>query len=316
MITAKEFDELLNGQRTLIIDGALATELESRGYDLNHPLWSAKVLREDPNAIEQVHLDYYLAGADIAITTSYQASVQGIQDHFGIDKQYAFTLIGSSARLAQQAREKAYKHINTDRKLLVAGSIGPYGAYLADGSEYRGDYQRTASEFQEFHRPRIQALLDEGVDLLAIETMPQLIEVKAILQLLHDEYSNAICWISCSLKDSKHLSDGTAIEDLIRIVERHQDQVVAVGINCVPTGVVTDALNALKSYTQLPLLCYPNSGETWDATTKTWSGVSPTGEGIEEQIQRWRDTGARLIGGCCRTGPRYIEVVKKALDGR
>jgi homocysteine S-methyltransferase len=315
MITAKELNELLKKQRTLLIDGALATELESRGHDLNHPLWSAKVLREDPNAIEQVHLDYYLAGADIAITASYQASVQGIQDHFGIDREHALKVIGASARLAQQARKKAYKHINADRKLLVAGSVGPYGAYLADGSEYRGDYQRTASEFQEFHRPRIQALLEEGVDLLAIETMPQLSEIEAVLQLLHDEYPNVICWISCTLKDSKHISDGTAIEDLIELVGKHQDQVVAVGINCVATEVVTGALKTLKSCTDLPLLCYPNSGEAWDATTKTWSGKTPTGEGIEQQIQGWRDEGARLIGGCCRTGPRYIEVVKKALDG-
>jgi homocysteine S-methyltransferase len=154
------------------------------------------------------------------------------------------------------------------------------------------------------------------VDLLAIETMPQLAEIEAVLQLLHDEYPNVICWISCTLKDSKHLSDGTAIEDLIRLVERHQDQVVAVGINCVPTEVVTDALNTLKSYTELPLLCYPNSGEVWDAVTKTWSGQSPTGEGIKQQIQGWRDGGARLIGGCCRTGPKYIEVIKNALDGK
>ena len=183
MINANEFNELLQNRGTLIIDGALATELETRGYDLNHPLWSAKILRGEPGAIEKVHLDYYLAGADIAITASYQASVQGLHDHFGLSSEDAGRLIGKSVQLAQQAREKASKHVDPGHKLLVAGSVGPYGAYLADGSEYRGDYQRTASEFQEFHRPRIRALIDAGVDILAIETMPHLAEIEAVLRL-------------------------------------------------------------------------------------------------------------------------------------
>jgi homocysteine S-methyltransferase len=316
MITTKEFNELLECHGTLIIDGALATELETRGHNLNHPLWSAKILREDPDAVEKVHLDYYLAGADIAITASYQASLQGLHDHFGLSNQDAMTIIGTSARLAQQAREKACKHVGSHRKLLVAGSVGPYGACLADGSEYRGDYQRTASEFQEFHRPRIQALIDAGVDLLAIETMPQLTEIDAVLQLLEKEYRSAICWISCTLRDSEHLSDGRSIQDFIKLIQRYQRQVVAVGVNCVATAIVTDALNTLKSCTQLPLLCYPNSGETWNAETKTWSGSGLQETDNMKQIRSWRDSGALLIGGCCRTGPKYIDLVRKALSGQ
>lgn len=313
MITAKEFNKRLESRGTLIIDGALATELETRGHDLNHRLWSAKILREDPDAIEKIHLDYYLAGADIAITASYQASVQGLHDHFGLSSEDAGRLIETSAELAQQAREKAAKHVEPDRKLLIAGSLGPYGAYLADGSEYRGEYQRTASEFQEFHRPRIQALIDGGVDLLAVETMPQLAEIEAVLQLLDKEYPSAICWVSCTLKDSEHLSDGSSIQDLINAIQRYQGQVVAVGVNCVPTDIVTDALNTLKSCTQLPLLCYPNSGETWNARTKTWSGSGSQETDNLEQVRSWRYSGARLIGGCCRTGPEYVQLVRKAL---
>ena len=315
MMTANEFNELLKSRGTLIIDGALATELETRGYDLNHPLWSAKILREEPGAIEKVHLDYYLAGADIAITASYQASVQGLHDHFALNSEDAGRLIGTSAQLAQQARDKASKQIDPSRKLLVAGSVGPYGAYLADGSEYRGDYQRTASEFQDFHRPRIRALINAGVDILAIETFPHLAEIEAVLRLLHEEYPSAVCWISCTLRDSKHLSDGSSIDDLIKVIERYQRQVVAVGVNCVPTDIVTDALNTLKSCTQLSLLCYPNSGETWNAETKTWSGSGSQETDNMKQIRSWRDSGARLIGGCCRTGPEYIGLVRRALGG-
>ena len=316
MITAGTFNELLESRGTLIIDGALATELEARGHNLNHPLWSAKILLEDLGAIGNVHLDYYLAGADIAITASYQASVPGIWDHLGLSSKEAVTLIGTSAELAQQAREKALLHHGSSRKLLVAGSVGPYGAYLADGSEYRGDYKRTAREFQEFHRPRIQALIEAGVDLLAIETMPQLAEIEAVLQMLEKEYPNAICWISCTLRDSGHLSDGNPIEDLIKVTRRYQGQVVALGVNCVPTDIVANTLNTLRLHTQLPLLCYPNSGEIWNAEKKTWSGSGMQESDNLEQIRLWRGSGARLIGGCCRTGPEYIELIQKALGAK
>ena len=197
--------------------------------------------------------------------------------------------------------------------MLVAGSVGPYGAYLADGSAYRGDYQRTATEFKGFHRSRIQALLDAGVDLLAVETMPRLTEVEAVLELIHAEFPNTICWISCTLKDPTHLSDGTPLQDLTKLVERYKDQVVAVGINCVPTELVADALRALKSYTTLPLVCYPNSGETWNADTKTWSGLTACDDDDENGIRSWQDSGASLIGGCCRTGPKFIETVQHSL---
>jgi homocysteine S-methyltransferase len=314
MITKEDFNKILAKRGSLIIDGALATELEVRGHDLNHPLWSAKILRENPKAIEKVHLDYYLAGADIAITASYQASVQGLQDHFGLDTEDAKGIIRTSVRLAVEARDISKPRISPDRTLLVAGSVGPYGAYLADGSEYRGDYQRSATEFQEFHRSRIQALVDAGVDLLAVETMPQLAEVEAVLELLLTEFSSTVCWISCTLKNSTHLSDGTPLQDLVNLIERYKDQVVAVGINCVPTDLVADTLRALKSCIALPLVCYPNSGETWNANTKTWSG--PTASEVDggKDIRSWQDLGASLIGGCCRTGPRYIEMVQRSLS--
>ena len=310
-MTREQFNGLLATRGSLIIDGALATELEVRCHDLNHPLWSARLLGDDPQAIEKVHLDYYLAGADIAITASYQASVQGLQEHFGLSSGDAESVIGTSVRLAQRAREIAKERLSSSGTLLVAGSVGPYGAYLADGSEYRGDYQRSATEFQEFHRPRIQVLVNAGVDLLAVETMPQLAEIEAVLELLQREFSNTICWISCTLKDSTHLSDGTPLQDLVKLIERYKDQVVAVGINCVPTHLVADALRALKSYTQLPLVCYPNSGETWDASTKTWSGAAASDDSVEDEVRSWQQSGAILIGGCCRTGPKFIEMVQR-----
>ena len=314
MLTHDEFDKILSNRRSLVIDGALATELETRGLDLSHALWSAKILQEDPDAIRKVHLDYFLAGADIAITASYQANIQGFCDHLSIQSAEATTLIESSVTLAQEARDRAYQHgASSGRKLLVAGSVGPYGAFLADGSEYRGDYSRTKTEFQSFHRPRIQALVDSGVDLLAIETMPNIHEIIAVLEMLSEDFPNTIGWLSCTIRDARHISDGTPIEKVAGLANRYRDQIVAMGVNCIPANVASDALVKFKSHTDLPLVCYPNSGGSWNAEDKTWSGGENGPVDLSSSFPDWQTKGARLIGGCCRTGPEYIKLITRTV---
>lgn len=315
MLTKEEFNAILNDRGVLIIDGALATELEVRGHDLNHPLWSAKVLKDDPQSIESVHLDYYLAGADIAITASYQASTQGLKDHFQMSSEEAEDAIKKSVRLVQQARDEAYSRgIKRERRLLVAGSVGPFGAYLADGSEYRGDYIRTTAELQAFHKPRIKALVEAGVDLLAIETMPNFEEVQAVLDLLRNEFPGSIGWLSCTTKDEMHISDGTSLHDVLDLVDPYSNHIVAFGVNCVSSDVVSATLQHLKSYSTIPLLCYPNSGEQWDAVSKTWKGREQSESNLQSQIHGWKTSGATLIGGCCKTGPDYVRSVLEALN--
>lgn len=174
---------LLEKQDFLLLDGAMATELEARGCNLADSLWSAKVLVENPQLIREVHLDYYRAGAQCAITASYQATPAGFAAR-GLDEAQSKALIGKSVELARKAREAYLAENPQAGTLLVAGSVGPYGAYLADGSEYRGDYVRSKDEFQGFHRPRVEALLDAGADLLACETLPNFTEIKALAELL------------------------------------------------------------------------------------------------------------------------------------
>lgn len=255
MLTIQEFTTLLEARRTLVIDGALATELEIRGHDLNHALWSAKVLREDPESIKAVHLDYFLAGADIAITSSYQAGTRGLTDHFGVSEDEGKALIRRSVEVAHQAREEAYRSgVDADRKLLIAGSVGPFGAFLADGSEYRGDYVRSSEEFKEFHRPRIQALIDGGVDLLALETIPCMLEIRALVELLVDDFPTAIAWLSCTVRDASSLCDSAPWEEVVDVV-RSCSQIVGLGVNCVPMDIAVDALKSLHALTSLPLVC-------------------------------------------------------------
>ncbi|KAK4506394.1 hypothetical protein PRZ48_000124 [Zasmidium cellare] len=319
MLSRTEFDKLFVSQGPLIIDGALATELELRGYDLNHPLWSGKILRDNPKSIEEVHLDYYLAGADVAITASYQAATRGLKDHFNIDDDGAKGLIKRSVQVAQDARGEAHRRgVDSTRTLLIAGSVGPYGAYLHDGSEYRGDYERTQDEFKDFHRPRIQALVEAGVDLLALETIPTLGEIKALLSLLREEFSDVTAWLSFTTRDIGRLADGSSWKDVFDIVNAHRAQVVAVGVNCVPMVSVTETLQQMGLHTKIPLLCYPNSGETFDSATNSWHGERPDdllSKSSEQHFttKPWTSAGAKLIGGCCRTGPAFIKAIASDL---
>jgi homocysteine S-methyltransferase len=315
MLSTKDLSSLLANGKSLIIDGALATELETRGHDLSHALWSGKTLLEDPDCIRQVHLDYFLAGADIAITASYQASIIGLQQHLSLSETEAKDLVKLSATLAQEARQQAYgSGVPSSRRLLVAGSVGPYGAYLADGSEYRGDYTCSPEEFNDFHRPRIAALLDAGVDLLGIETIPSFNEVRALLALLHSDFPSATAWLGCTLKDASHLSDGTPLSEVLSLVSQYSEQTLAFGINCVPPQTALESLQHMRSLTELPLLCYPNSGETYVPKEHVWTG-DKSGQAIRESALQFRSAGASLIGGCCRTTPEDIKNIALTLNG-
>ncbi|MCZ9883008.1 homocysteine S-methyltransferase [Arthrobacter sp. B2a2-09] len=264
---------MLDSGANLTVDGALATELEARGCDLDDPLWSAKVLLEQPQLIKQVHRDYFDAGAEIAITSSYQALPQGFAQR-GIAEAEALELVALSVRSADEARGE-YLAENPDAgPLLIAGSVGPYGAYLADGSEYRGDYVLTQREFKEFHRPRIRALVEAAVDLLACETLPSFAEARALLTLV--EEFDVESWFSFTLRDSGHISDGTPLAEVAALCGT-RPRVAAIGVNCVPLKLVSPALEALRNATDKRLLAYPNSGES----------------------------------GCCRTTPRDIAAMAR-----
>lgn len=300
---------MLDAGSKLTLDGALATELEARGCNLEDPLWSAKVLLEQPQLIKQVHRDYFDAGATVAITASYQATPRGFRQR-GIGEAEALGLVALSVRLADDARREYLAENPEAGPLLIAGSVGPYGAYLADGSEYRGDYTLSRIEFMEFHRPRIAALVEAGVDLLACETLPSVSEAKALLALV--EEFNVEAWFSFTLRDGEHISDGTTLADVARLCAT-QPRVVAIGVNCVPLELVSPSLRALRKVTSIPLIAYPNSGESYDALTKTWTPGPAVGgadgkqpASIAEGTGIWQELGARLIGGCCRTTPQDI----------
>lgn len=312
----------------VILDGALATELERRGADLNDPLWSAKVLLETPALIQQVHYDYFHAGANVATTASYQATFAGFAQR-GLNPQQAADLMRLSVQLARSARDQyiadcglriAEYPTPTNSQLairnspltpLIAASIGPYGAFLADGSEYRGDYGLTVEALMDFHRPRLAVLAASGADLLACETIPCLAEGEALVRLLA-EFPDVVAWLSFSCADGEHTCHGEAFADCVALANQ-SEQIVAVGVNCTPPRFVESLLRIGDRVTHKPLLAYPNSGERWDAATHCWlPGTGVTEFGAPAQL--WYNAGARLIGGCCRTTPADMRAIADALS--
>ena len=291
----------------IVIDGGLATELERRGADLRDDLWSARVLLDDPGAIVDVHRAYVDAGADVLIGASYQASFEGFAAR-GLDRAAAAALMTKSVDLAREAAFEA------DRPVLVAASVGPYGAVLADGSEYTGAYglgDRSAAviPLREFHRPRAEVLAAAEPDLLAIETIPSIAELEALADIVPT--LDVPVWISFSCRDGEHLNDGTPFADAVDIAVSILG-VAALGVNCTPPAHIPSLLRIAATRTIRPLLAYPNRGATWDATSRSWTGDAVP-DGFEALALGLRDAGARLVGGCCGTGPADIRDVATAI---
>lgn len=302
----------LEANGVIIIDGALATELERRGADLSDALWSARLLIDAPELIRSVHLDYLRAGADVLITASYQASIEGFKRR-GLNEAQVRNLFRLSVQLAAEAIEEYLAETQAGPARLpplIAASIGPYGAYLADGSEYRGDYGLSVEALIAWHRPRVSALAETEADLFACETIPCLAEAEALIRLL-EEYPDMPAWLSFSCRDGESLSSGEPFAEAVRLANR-SEQIVAVGVNCTAPRFVESLLQIARPLTDKPLLCYPNSGEAWDAEARCW--VEGTGvTDFAEPAQRWYAAGARLIGGCCRTTPADIAAMAQAL---
>lgn len=302
--------QLLQHYPFLVLDGAFSTELERRGFSINDALWSAIALYQRPDLVKAVHRSYYEAGADIVESASYQATIPGFVKK-GFTHDEAAALLRKTITLAREARDEflAVHRLANRPRPLVASSIGPYGAYLADGSEYRGHYGKTKKELMDFHRERFHVLAEAGPDLFAFETIPSLIEAEAEAEVLA-EIPSARAWISFSCKDGRHTCGEDLLSDCAKALAGHP-QIEAIGINCTAPDYVASLIGEIRKVTDLPVVVYPNSGETWDAASKTWTGA-PSDYAAYARV--WYEAGARLIGGCCRTTPDDIRKVSAFRD--
>jgi len=294
----------LLGNRIIVLDGGFATQLEKEGEDLQDLLWSAAVIPRNPQLIKKIHLDYLRAGSDIITTCSYQATIEGFQKK-GFTEEQAERLIESSCLLAKEARDEFFKE--TKVKCLVAGSIGCFGASLANGSEYHGNYSdsMTIEQLQQFHRKRMSIIIGTGVDLLALETIPSKLEAEALIGLL-SEFPECHAWLSFNCRDSKHTCHGELFSECYEMVSKCP-QIIAIGMNCVSPKHVSGLLSSVPSHLRrIPICVYPNSGEEWDYENRCWK-EDKRDIGFGSLIFQWQHLGAQLIGGCCRTTPEDIK---------
>jgi homocysteine S-methyltransferase len=257
-----------------------------------------------------VHRDYFEAGADVATSASYQASFEGFARR-GIGTARAAELLRLTVTLAIEARDEYLRTADPPRaRPLIAASVGPYGAALADGSEYRGGYAISDEALADFHRPRLSVLANAGADLLACETVPSLREALVLARMLA-EYPQTCAWISFSCRDGQHTSEGQPIEECVQALDAFS-QIVSVGVNCTSPAHIVPLLRRMRHRTTKPLIVYPNSGETYDAAQRRWRGSADT-SALDAQALAWHAEGARLIGGCCRTTPSDIRAIRSRL---
>lgn len=290
-----------------VLDGGMATELERRGFDLSGPLWSAHVLDEAPDAIVAVHLDYLRAGADCMETASYQISALGYEE---LGRGDWAGSMRQSVELAEEARRRYA--VESGRRVWIAASLGPYGAALHDGSEFHGRYEAGFEALVRFHRERLAVAAETAADVVAVETVPSLEEARAIVAAL-GETPGAAGWVSFTCRDERHVAHGELLRECARVLDG-AERVLGVGINCTGPDKIAALMSEARAGTGKPLLVYPNSGESWDAASRSWGG---RGDLAAEESRfgalagGWYEAGAQAVGGCCRTGPGHIAAVAR-----
>lgn len=302
-------DPLLGDDGVVLLDGGLATELEARGHALDGALWSARLLLDDPAAIEAVHDAYLTAGADVATAATYQASLAGLCAR-GLTVELAHDALRHAMTLARRACERAATTPGLARpRPLAAASLGAYGAHLADGSEYRGDYAVDDAALDAYHRERLQVLAPHA-DLVACETIPCLREAESLARVLAGSPTPA--WVSFQCKDDAHVAHGEPIEACVAAVAR-VPAVVAVGVNCCAPWHVEGLVRRIRAACPLPIVAYPNAGERY--ADGRWCGERVEPDALAQLAARWHAAGARIIGGCCRTGPAHVAALHRWRQG-
>lgn len=300
-----------NGGRTqLILDGGLGTELEKKGCKVQDSLWSARVLLENPEIVEQVHREYLEAGADCIIAASYQVSFDGFCKA-GLSSQDTVNALQASVAVARRAREAFQTTVQRRPAPILAASIGPYGAALGDGSEFHGNYDCGMHELREFHSARLAILQESGPDILACETIPSLAEAEVILHAVR-ERSSIAGWFSFTCRDGLHTAHGERLRECARALEG-ESVVAAIGVNCTPPEFIASLVQEIRSVTQKPIVVYPNSGQTWDGKNRCWKGER-TSQDLGTLALEWRRLGATWIGGCCGTSPDDIRRIRSSLS--
>lgn len=298
----------------LVLDGAMSTALEKQGIDTNTDLWTAVALEKDLNKVYRVHMNYFKAGAQMTITDTYQANVQAFEKD-GYSEDQAKKMIADAVKIAKKARDDFEKQTGIHN--YVAASVGSYGAYLAEGDEFRGDYDLTKKQYLDFHLPRLKVLLENKPDCLAIETQPRLDEVAVLLDWLKENAPDMPVYVSFTLHDTTKISDGTPLKKVMEKLNEY-DQVFAVGANCFKPFLATSAIDKMRELTKKTIIVYPNLGGVYNEFERNWIPFNAKFD-FGKLSKEWYEHGARIIGGCCSTGTKEISQIAsfyKTLNGQ
>jgi homocysteine S-methyltransferase len=296
----------LFGDTPVVVDGGLSTQLVRLGQDISGLLWTGRALLEDPGAVARAHADFVRAGADVVISASYQVSRSGFA-RAGLSEADADAALEASMRVAREAVASV-----PGSRCRVAASVGPYGAILHDGSEYRGRYGRTRQQLADFHRERLEVLVTTGPDLLAVETIPDVDEAVAVVDALAD-HPDVPAWLSFSAADGAHVCAGQPIEEAVAVALT-APSVAAVGVNCTDPQHVSELVQRIRSTCDLPIVVYPNAGGRWDAADGEWhGGAAADGAFPDPVVLGWVAAGATAVGGCCGTDAEAVSRIARLL---
>lgn len=304
-------ENIIKENKIMVIDGSMSTPLENRGVSLNSKLWTAKILAEQPELIKQVHKNYFKAGADCGITCSYQASIPGLMEN-GYTLEEAENLIRSAVKIFCEARDEWWEEEGREAGRawpLCLGAAGPYGAYLADGSEYRGNYGITDEQLKDFHKRRVELLHEAGADIILFETVPSLKEAKVEAEIAEERGYDY--WISFSCLSENIICEGTPIAECATTFAKGYPHLKMIGVNCTKPEYITGLIHKIKENCDIPIGVYPNSGEEYDAVKKVWFGKQ-SALSFDQYAYNYMKAGASAVGGCCTTVAKHVEDVVRA----
>lgn len=290
--------------KILVSDGGMGTEIEKLNIIKNPELWSSDALINHPNAIYKIHQAYLKSGANILTTATYQANPIFLKAQHAILSN-GHTLIGRAVDIVKKVKTDFVNANPFEQQPLIAGSVGPYGAYLNDGSEYTGNYDLTIDTLKKFHYPHLKLLAENDVDFFAFETIPNFTEATALNDLLRESFPNSMAWLSLSINDNLDLCDDTPLAKVLNYIADNP-QIFAIGVNCTNIENINPIIQILKTHTSKAIVVYPNNGDIYNKEEGKWipRADSPS---FTEVVPTWIKSGATIIGGCCRTTPKDIQ---------
>lgn len=295
---AQQFKKVLKEGKAFVLDGAMGTEISSRGTKTTLPLWSAQVILDNPNLVKEIHRDYIKNGASIIVTNTFRTTKRTFRKVGLEDKARGVTIL--ACKLAKEAVELENENV------LIAGSMAP----LEDC--YSPELVPLEKELKKEHLEYAQNLKKGGVDFLFLETMISLREINAGLEAAKKVMLPVAASLCCN--DKGELLSGESLEEAVELVSKYDPLFIA--LNCMNIKTITKLMKKLKKLTNLPIGAY-GQGDGKPDDDEGWCFTGDKGVKIYlNEAKNWLKDGVQVIGGCCGTNPEYIKRLSTLIPRR